>query len=85
MKLSDVSNLDVRMCVQLLNLLKAGRWELSGPDIAAHADTVRWVQSVATQIGESVKGSAPKVPDTTPGFTVKNMGPIAGPKPRKKK
>lgn len=72
MRISDVSNLDGQMCIQLINLLKVGRWELSGPDIAAHADTVRWVQSLGHQIGEGLRPASK--PDTT--MRIKAMGPI---------
>lgn len=78
MKLNEVTPLDGKMCAQLLNLLKAGRWELSGPDIAAHTATVQWVHSLAGQMAEQLKS-----PPTSEGFRVKAMGPIGSKKKSK--
>lgn len=77
MKLSEVSGQDGKMCVQLINLLKVGKWELSGADITAHTETMKWVYSLANEMSEHLKG---KGKETSPadGFKVKAMGPMAG-------
>lgn len=87
MKISDVSMNDGKMCAQLLNLLKMGRWELSGPDIAAHSATVQWVHYLASQMASELKPTATadkSASKTDGGLKIKAMGPI-GSQPRKKK
>ncbi len=82
MKVSEVSQIDGRMCAQLINLLKHGKWELSGPDISAHADTVKWVHGLAGAMAQQLN---PQGNPPTGGFRVKAAGPLppapnAGPK-----
>lgn len=79
MKVSEVSSQDGRMCAQLLNLLKAGKWELSGPDIAAHAATLQWVQRLAQDMGSQLNP-----PKATEGIKIKSSGPISGSTKKKK-
>lgn len=88
MRVSEVTNIDGQMCIQLINLLRIGRWELSGPDIAAHADTVRWVQALGNLLGEDLRPAskpAAPVPSTDQTMKIKGMGPIGGSTKRKKK
>jgi hypothetical protein len=81
MKLSEVSVEDGKKCAQLINLLKAGRWELSGPDIAAHSETVRWVHALAGSMAEQLKGSS-----SASTMKVKSVGslPVASKKKSKR-
>lgn len=58
MDIRQVSKIDGRMCAQLINLLKAGKWELSGPDIVAHMETTRWVHELASKMAEQLKAAA---------------------------
>lgn len=83
MKLTEVSNTDGRMCAQLLNLLKLGRWDLSGQDINAHGETVRWVHALATQMAHILKPAEPATP--AGGFKVKSAGPLGPAKPSNKR
>lgn len=91
MKLQDVTNADGRMCAQLLNLLKAGRWDLSGQDITAHGETVKWVHALAMQMAQHLSPSSNK-PQTAPvpskpagQMRVKQIGSIAGSSGKKRK
>lgn len=81
MQVSEVTSQDGRMCAQLLNLLKAGKWELSGPDISAHAHTVLWVQQIAQKMAEQLqvttKTTAMEKP-TANQMRIKKMGPLPG-------
>lgn len=72
MEITKVSSQDGKCCLQLLNLLKLGKWELSGPDIAAHAETVAWVKYLANTMAESVKPVKPAA-DT---MKVKSVGQL---------
>lgn len=74
MKVSEVSPADGRLCGQLLNLLKHGRWDLSGADITAHGETVRWVQYLAHQMAEQLKAAS--APSATQGMKIKSAGPL---------
>lgn len=65
MDVNNVNNTDGRMCAQLINMLKAGTWELSGPDIMAHTETVRWVHELASKLATALRpapASAPSSP-----------------------
>lgn len=86
MRLSDVKMEDGRMCVQLIKLLATGRWDLSGADAEAMVATKRWVQALAADMGEQLKGleKAPAEPSST-SMKVKAMGPIGGSMNTKKK
>lgn len=96
MNLTNVTMDDGKKCAQLLNLLHAGKWDLSGADIAAHSDTVRWLHGLANQMAEQLKLSkaTPTTPavtvdsltaPTTQAFRIKQMGPIGSGKISKKK
>lgn len=90
MQVSQVTENDGRMCVQLINLLKHGKWDLSGGDITAHAHTVAWVhrlaQELAIQLKQSTSSTTPPaplgVPNAIQGMRVKSQGKL---KPTKKK
>lgn len=89
MRISEVNLEDGRMCIQLIKLLTAGRWDLSGADAEALVLTKKWVQALANDMGQQLKGQAPaaspKVQDT--GFRIKAVGQLPGKtqKPKKKK
>lgn len=55
MKLSEVTITDGKLCAQLVNLLKAGRWELSGADTVAYTETFKWAQGLAFSIASELK------------------------------
>jgi len=88
MQVSQVSNQDGRMCAQLINLLNRGKWELSGPDIHAHAETVRWVQHVAGLMAADLKGKSAEekaAPAATTPMKIKKMGSLPGSSAKKSK
>ena len=55
MKVSNVTNEDGKLCAQLLNLVKTGRWDLSGSEAEALVSTKKWLQSVAVQMAEQLR------------------------------
>lgn len=57
MKFAEVLDTDMKMLAQLINMLQAGEFKLSGKDMCASADTIRWLQRVATQAAECYSGS----------------------------
>jgi hypothetical protein len=89
MKVSEVNNNDGKLCAQLINLLKHGKWELTGPDITAHADTVRWVHSLASLMAEQLSPGITKKPEASapvaPQMRIKAMGPVGSASPSKPK
>lgn len=62
MKVSEVSEKDLRMIAQLINSLQAAKFEVSGKDACALSDSIRWMQSFAVSASESFKS---KVPETS--------------------
>lgn len=98
MQVTNVTNDDGRKMANLINFLKAGRWDLSGNDADALVAVKQWVQSVAMDMASKltpVKAASPtpeeqptSVPQEAPaGFKIKAMGPIGSTpaKTRKKK
>lgn len=78
MKLSDVNLQDGKACAHLINLLKTGRWEMSGSEAEVHGAVLRWVQALAMGIAAQIKQpESAKTPDTP-------AAPVA-PQKRKKK
>lgn len=84
MEISKVTQDDGKYCLQLLNLLKMGRWELSGPDIAAHAATIQWFRGIASKMADSVKGqttlpAGPSGDKPVEAMKIKSMGKLPVP------
>lgn len=73
MKLSEVTNQDGKMCAQLINLLRGGRWELSGSDIQAYQDTCKWAAGLAALMAAELRQDKP---DTS--IRVKQVGSLPG-------
>lgn len=88
MQVSNVTTDDGKKCAQLINLLRTGKWELSGPDIMAHSETVRWVVQLAQSMGEQMKKNSPpsevQQPVAQP-MRVKAMGSIGSSMKKKRK
>lgn len=98
MQVSNVTNGDGQQMANLINFLKAGRWDLKGSDVQAFMAVNQWVQGLAMGMAQQlqpVKAAAPaSAPALTPaptnvapagGFKVKAMGPIGSSKPSRKK
>lgn len=93
MKVSNVTNEDGKLCAQLLNLVKTGRWDLSGSEAEALVATKRWLQSVAVQMAEQLRTPSVSSPSVSiPAITqapapelmkIKSMGKL--PVTKKKK
>lgn len=47
MKFLEVLDTDMKMLAQLINMLQVGEYRLSGKDLCASADTIRWLQNTA--------------------------------------
>ena len=85
MKLQQVTNEDGRMCAQLLNLLKSGRWDLSGADAEAFVATRKWVQALAGELATNLKSAASssgpaKAKSPTPAPVAAPVAPAAASK-----
>lgn len=77
---SNVTVEDGKLCAQLLNLVKTGRWDLSGSEAEALVSTKRWLQSVAVQMAEQLRtpeASKPVAASTPPEvMKIKSMGSL---------
>lgn len=77
MRLIEVTEQDGRFCAQLLNILKEGRWDLSGADAEAFVSTKKWVQSIAMQMAEQLKSKSVNAnSSSTSGFKVQQIGSL---------
>lgn len=93
MKVSEVSELDGKMCAQLINAIKNARWDnLSADDMEQLTLTRKWLYSVAVSMGEQLKAKAPAIEapvssaaPASEGIKIKNMGPIGSSRPKVKK
>lgn len=92
MKVTEISKVDGEQCANLINLLKAGRWDLSGKDVVAYTNVLKWVQSFAYEIASHLKATTPPTPatDAKPsegvpetGFSIKSRGTLPTAKPKK--
>jgi hypothetical protein len=92
MEITKVTKEDGTMCAQLLNLLKQGKWDLSGPEVTATARTIDWVNHIALLMAKDLKASgtvsapssAPPSPPPPPGgMKVKSMGKLPAAAPSK--
>lgn len=84
MDVSKVSMADGKACAQLLNLLRSGKWELSGADATVYVDTVRWVHGLATSMAAQLKDTSPVPASGTSslppgGMKVKSITPMSSP------
>lgn len=72
---------------QVIHMLQAGEFTLSGKDVCASADTIRWLQRLAVQMSQAYQASvAPPPAAPTPtdepapaglpsGVTIKQFAP----------
>lgn len=58
MKFSDVTKEDMRMIAQLINMVQASKYDISGKDVCASADTIRYLQNMAVNIAKSYQAAA---------------------------
>lgn len=85
MQLSEVRIEDGKACASLINLLKTGRWELSGDDAEELVRVKKWVHGLALSMAEKLKPAAQEKaqPSPAPASTamkIKSRGPIGGKK-----
>lgn len=59
MKFAEVLDSDMKLFAQLINMLQVGEFKVSGKDVCASADTIRWLQNVARAAAECYAGSKP--------------------------
>lgn len=79
MKVSSVTQEDGKLCAQLLNLVKSGRWDLSGSEAEALVATKRWLQSVAVQMAEQLRTppvSEQQLQGASDVMKIKSMGSL---------
>jgi hypothetical protein len=55
MKLSEVSERDLKMIGQLINSLQVARFDVTGKDACALGDSIRWLQTFAVEASHSFK------------------------------
>lgn len=95
MKVSEVSELDGKMCAQLIRAIKSAKWDnLTSDDMEQLTLTRKWLYSIAVAMGAELKPkeaptvvahSTPAAPAPTEGIKIKNMGPIGGKLKKKRK
>lgn len=67
MKFSEVAKEDCLMMSQLVNMLQGGEFKVTGKDMCAGGDTIRWLQKQAVKLAEAYKaGDSPKSPPPAP-------------------
>lgn len=73
MKVAEVTKDDIRLMAQVVNMLHAGEFALSGKDVCAGADAIRWLQRTAVTLSEAYTASLATPPPPAPEapFTVK--------------
>lgn len=93
MQVSQISELDARMMVQVINALKVAKFnDLGTKDIDALAASVRWLTNLASQMGQTMQASSTAAAAPTTGMRIKSAGSLSpsskhapGPKSKKKK
>lgn len=71
MEVAKVTKQDAQAVVQLINVLRIGKYEVSGADMSAISETMKWVQSLATGMAAAAKAEA--VPASAPTPTQKKV------------
>ena len=67
MKFLEVSDSDVKLFAQLINMLHVAEMKVNGKDVCAAADSIRWLQNVAKAAAECYSQSkTPKVEVSVP-------------------
>lgn len=89
MDIIKVSLDDGKKCAQLLNILKSGRWDLTGAEQLAFMETFKWVNELALKMAkqlESAKNEAkPAATPASGGIKIKSIGKGPTLKPKKSK
>lgn len=98
MQVTNVTNDDGRRMANLINFLKAGRWDLTGSDAEALVSVKQWVQALAgdmatalSRAGAAPSTNSPKAQPVSPppteatGFKIKAMGSMDSPAPTRRK
>lgn len=84
MKVSEVAVEDMKMMAQAVNMVHTATFSINGKDVCASADTIRWLQKLATDMAKTYqesKTSEPSVPSAPPqgglpeGVNVKGFNP----------
>lgn len=79
MQLNEVRIEDGRACANLINLLKKGRWDLSGEEAEQLVQVKKWVHDVALQMADKLKPVQKTVapaPAPSTGFKIKSRGSL---------
>lgn len=83
MRIVECTIQDGKSCAHLINLMRAGKWNLSGDEMTLHTDAVRWLFSLANEMAKNLKDQPGTTPAAAPGFKIKSIGTLPG-KPSKK-
>lgn len=83
MIVSEVKIEDGRACANLINLLKTGRWDLSGTEAEQLVAVKKWVHEVALSMAKQLETpkAAPVATQPVGGFKIKSIKKV----PSKKK
>lgn len=75
MEIRAVTEDDGRHMANLINFLKAGKWSLSGTDIAAFGGVYQWVQRLAVDMASQLSPPPSAPPPATPddSFEIKKI------------
>lgn len=58
MQVKQVSKADIENCVKVVNALKVGKFEVSGPDLVALSDAIRWLANTAALLSKAYQDEA---------------------------
>lgn len=92
MKVSEVSAQDCQMLAKLITIIQVGEYTVSGKDICAAADSIRWMQDIGkdmakgfaeTKASDKPAGveppsapAAPSVPSAAPEMPLPGLGDV---------
>lgn len=90
MEISKVSLEDGKKCAQLLNILKSGRWDLTGAEQLAFMETFKWVNDLAIKMAKQLESVQKEVKSAAPapasgGMKIKSIGKLPTSKQKKSK
>jgi hypothetical protein len=79
MRVSVISKDDCKCVAQLINMLQAGDFKVSGKDMCAGADSLRWLQQFAVDLAkvyQEEQKPAVSAPEVEPqGLRIKSYNP----------
>lgn len=76
MEVTKVTMEDGRRMADVINLLKAGRWDMSAKDMQAHTAALGWLIELAKGMASGLIGQPAAAQPSNGGMKVTGMGPL---------